>query len=108
MKDVESLCKRVIIINLGKIIFDGELGMLARKHAPYKLIRVILRKQIEERVIHTLGKVTKFQYPELVLTSPNEKVSETTSKLLKQLQIEDLTIQEPEIEDIIREIFKRK
>jgi len=108
MKDVESLCKRVIIINLGKIIFDGELGRLARQHAPYKLIKVILQRHIEESAFRTLGRVAKFQYPELILISPNEKISEVTSRLLKQLPIEDLTIQDPEIEDIIREIFSSK
>lgn len=108
MKDVESLCKRVIIINLGKIIFDGELGRLARQHASYKLIKVILQRHIEESAFRTLGRVAKFQYPELILISPSEKISEVTSRLLKQLPIEDLTIQDPEIEDIIREIFNSK
>jgi len=108
MKDVESLCKRVIIINLGKIIFDGELKTLARQHAPYKLIKVVLQRHIEKNSIQTFGRVAKFQYPEFVLISPNEKISELTSKLLKQLPIEDLTIQEPAIEDIIREIFLSK
>jgi len=108
MKDVESLCKRVVIINLGKIIFDGELDTLARQHAPYKLIKVILQRHIEESAFQTLGRVAKFQYPELVLISPNEKISEVASKLLKQLPIEDVTIQDPDIEDTIREIFSSK
>ena len=108
MKDVESLCKRVIIINLGKIIFDGELNMLVRQHAPYKLIKVILQRNIEENIIRTLGRNIKFQYPELIFNVPNEKISETVAKLLKQLPIEDVTIQDPDIEDTIREIFSSK
>lgn len=106
MKDVESLCKRVIIINLGKIIFDGELSSLIRQRAPYKLIKVILQRHIEESAFQALGSVARFQYPELVLISPNEKISYVTSKLLKELPIEDVTIQDPEIEDILRDVFK--
>lgn len=105
MKDVESLCKRVIIINLGKIIFDGLLDTLVKQHAPYKLIKVILQRNVEENILRTLGRDIKFQYPELIFNVPNEKISETVAKLLKQLPIEDVTIQDPQVEDIIREIF---
>ena len=108
MKDVESLCKRVIIINLGKIIFDGALDTLVKQHAPYKLIKVILQRNVEENILRTLGRDIKFQYPELIFNVPNEKISETVAKLLKQLPIEDITIQDPAIEDIIREIFNSK
>ena len=108
MKDVESLCKRVIIINLGKIIFDGALDTLVKQHAPYKLIKVILQRNVEENILRTLGRDIKFQYPELIFNVPNEKISETVAKLLKQLPIEDITIQYPAIEDIIREIFNSK
>jgi len=105
MKDVESLCKRVVIINLGKIIFDGLLDTLVKQHAPYKLIRVILKRNVEENILRTLGRDIKFQYPELIFNVPNEKISETVAKLLQQLPIEDITIQDPAIEDIIREVF---
>ncbi len=108
MKDVESLCKRVIIISLGKIIFDGALDTLVKQHAPYKLIKVILQRNVEENILRTLGRDIKFQYPELIFNVPNEKISETVAKLLKQLPIEDITIQDPAIEDIIREIFNSK
>jgi len=105
MRDVESLCKRIIIISKGVIIFDGLLSNLVKKHAPYKLIKVILQREVKKDVFQALGKVIKFQYPEIVLVSSKEKISETTSKLFKQLPIEDVTIQDPAIEDIIREIF---
>lgn len=108
MKDVESLCKRVIIISFGKIIFDGALDTLVKQHAPYKLIKVILQRNVEENILRTLGRDIKFQYPELIFNVPNEKISETVAKLLKQLPIEDITIQDPAIEDIIREIFNSK
>lgn len=108
MKDVETLCKRVIIINLGKIIFDGALDTLVKQRAPYKLIKVILQRNVEENIVRSLGRDIKFQYPELIFNVPNEKISETVAKFLKQLPIEDVTIQDPAIEDIIREIFNSK
>ncbi|MEK7517913.1 MAG: ATP-binding cassette domain-containing protein [Patescibacteria group bacterium] len=107
MKDVESLCKRIIIISSGKIIFDGVLSSLIKQHSPYKLIKIILKKEVDESALRALDGVLNFQYPELILTSPNEKISQVTSMLLKQFTIEDLTIQDPPIEDIIRQIFNR-
>lgn len=108
MKDVEALCKRVIIINLGKIIFDGEIDLLIKQHTPYRLIKVILKEQTEQKLLKSLGYVVKFQYPEVVLSVSNQKVGEVTANLLSKLRIEDLTIEHPAIEDIIRKIFSSK
>ncbi len=49
MKDVEALCKRVIIINFGKILYDGLLSELIKKFAPYKLITVIFAQEVDPK-----------------------------------------------------------
>ncbi|HSD98693.1 MAG TPA: ATP-binding cassette domain-containing protein [Patescibacteria group bacterium] len=107
MGDVEALCKRVIIINHGKILFDGLLSDLIRKHAPYKLISIVLTNMINPKDLEGLGEIKKFTYPELVLSVPMNNASEITAKLLKRLPIEDVTIENPDIEDIIRDVFSK-
>jgi ABC-2 type transport system ATP-binding protein len=107
MGDVEALCKRVIIINHGKILFDGLLSDLIRKHAPYKLISVVLTNMISPKDLEGLGEIKKFTYPELVLSVPMNDASEITASLLKRLPIEDVTIENPDIEDIIRDVFSK-
>lgn len=106
MKDVEALCKRVIIINLGKIIFDGLLSKLVKQHAPYKLIKIILKERIEQKLLKNLGNVVKSQYPEVNFLVSNQKVGNLTANILNKLRVDDLTIEGPSIEDIIRKIFK--
>lgn len=108
MKDVEALCKRVIIISFGKILYDGQLLELIKKYAPYKIIRVVFREYVDPKKFEGLGEVKKFHYPELILSIKSEESSEAASKILKYFPIEDLNIEDPEIEDVIREVFLNK
>ncbi len=105
MIDVETLCKRVIIINHGKVLFDGKLANLVRRYADEKLISVILKKEIDVEKIGKIAEVKKYKYPELVLSVPSEKISVVTSKLLDILKIDDLNIEEQDVEGVIRKIF---
>lgn len=106
MGDVEELCKRVIIINHGKILFDGLLADLIKKHAPYKVITFILRDHINPKRLEGMGEISYFEYPKLVINTDTGKASQVVGNLLKELPIEDVTIEDPHIEDIIRDIFK--
>lgn len=105
MGDVEELCKRVIIINHGKILFDGLLSKLVEEHAPHKVITLILSDQINPAKLKGLGEIMFYEYPKLVINTKNTKSNETFAKLLKILPVEDVTIEDPAIEDIIRDIF---
>lgn len=105
MADVEELCKRVIIINHGKILFDGDLQKLIHEHSPYKVITIILKNQINPSKLEGMGEIVTFEYPKLVLNVENDKTNDVLAKLLKQIPVEDVKIEDPDIEDIIRDIF---
>ncbi len=105
MGDVEALCKRIIIINHGKILYDGLLAELVKKHAPYKLISIVLNNMINPRDLEGLGEIKKFKYPELVVSVATKDASDVAGKLLKKLPVEDITIENPDVEDIIRDVF---
>ncbi len=105
MGDVEELCKRVIIINHGKILFDGLLSDLVQKHAPYKVISITLKDHIDPKKLDGLGEIVSFEFPKLIINTKNKETNETVAKLLKTVPVEDITIEDPAIEDIIRDIF---
>ena len=107
MGDVEELCKRVIVINYGKIIFDGAISNLVKQYAPYKLITVLFKEYVDPKKLSDLGMVKKFVYPQLILHVKNDKVNKTASDILKNFSVDDLTIEDPQIEDVIREVFNK-
>ena len=105
MGDVEALCKRVIVINFGKILYDGLLSDLVRKHAPYKVIKVILSKKVDEKELAKFGTLRRFEYPEWEVEIKTKEVNELSAKILKNLPVEDITIEDPQIEDVIAGFF---
>lgn len=108
MRDVEALCKRVIIINRGAILYDGLLSNLIKRYAPYKMMKIVFEEEVDPKKLENFGEVRKFQYPELVLRVPYKESGEIAAKLLKELPIEDLTIEDPDIEDVIRGVFSKR
>lgn len=108
MGDVKELCKRVIIIDKGKLVFDGPLSEITQKYANHKLISVVLRKEADEEKVKLIGRIKEFNYPKIVYFVHRGKVSQTTAKILEELPVVDLNVEEPPIEDIIRELFTGK
>src|SRR3989344_4192308 len=108
MGDVEELSKRVIIINFGKIIYDGLLADLVKKFAPEKKIRIIFHEYVDPKKLEKYGKFVSFQFPEWVIHVPRDKTNTTTAAILKDLPVADVFIEDPDIEGIIREVFARE
>lgn len=108
MDDVKEICNRIIIINKGKIIFDDSLSVLEKSFSENKVLKVILNKQIDTNGLSSLGNVEKYDFPELILNVKKENVPDVAKKLLSEYDIDDLDINEPRLEDIIRDIFQKE
>lgn len=91
MEDVKELCKRVIIIDQGSILYDGLLGDVIKKFSRHKVIEVI----------RTDGKKEEFKVA-------RGKVADKAAELLKKLPVADINIKEPDIQEIIRDLFTKK
>ncbi|MDP3093757.1 MAG: ABC transporter ATP-binding protein [bacterium] len=108
MGDIERLCKRVMIIDQGRLCFDGQLSDIVQKYADHKLISLILNEEVDPKVVAKVFPVKEFNYPKLVLSAKRDQVAGMTARALEQLPVADLSIEEPAIEDIIRELFTGK
>lgn len=108
MKDVEELCKRIIIIDHGKILYDGKLANIVKQYAKNKLISVIFNKPVALLQLKKLGEVVSFEPTKARISVARDKSSYMASQLLQHFPIEDLNIEEPNIEEIIRDVFSRK
>jgi ABC-2 type transport system ATP-binding protein len=105
MGDVQQLCKRVIIIDKGKIVFDGQLSEIVQKYADHKLLEIVLDKEINLRKLAELGEVKEYNFPRVILKVKKEDSNQIAAKLLRSYPVQDLNITESSIEDIIRELF---
>ncbi|MDP2874422.1 MAG: ATP-binding cassette domain-containing protein [bacterium] len=108
MADVAALCQRVLIIDQGKLVFDGELAEIFRKYVDHKVLSITLSKPINKEALRGLGEIKEFAYPRLVLSVKREEAPLVTAAVLEKLPVEDLNVEEPAIEDVIRELFTGK
>jgi len=106
MADVKELCQRVIIIDQGRIIYDGLLDKIINKFAPYKVMKVDFEKKVEEGILKKFGTIEKYLGNFVEVRIKKGEVPATATKLLSEFDVADLTIEDPPIEDIIREIFE--
>ena len=103
MADVEALCKRVIVIHHGRILFDGRLASLADEFAAYKTIGVVLENG--GAPLDGYGEVVHQEGDRVSLRVPKAETSRIAARLLADHDILDLTIEEPPIEDVIESVF---
>jgi ABC-2 type transport system ATP-binding protein len=103
MADVEALCKRVIVIHHGRILFDGALASLADEFAAYKTIGVVLENGGAR--LDAYGEVVHHQGDRVSLRVPKSETSRVAARLLADHEVLDLTIEEPPIEDVIESVF---
>jgi ABC-2 type transport system ATP-binding protein len=103
MADVEALCKRVIVIHHGRILFDGDLSSLANEFAAYKTIGVLLEDGNAE--LDGYGEVISRDGDRAILRVPKAETSRVAARLLSENEVLDLTIEEPPIEDVIEMVF---
>ncbi len=111
MADIEALCKRVIIINEGRAIFDGQLQELADSIAHKRRIRLTLSKTPDNETLTTLnnfGEEIEVEGARVSLHVPRDEVPQRVGQLLQQFQVDDLTVEDVEIESVIRELFTKK
>jgi ABC-2 type transport system ATP-binding protein len=105
MADVEALAQRVIVIHHGALLFDGKLADLVEKFSPNKTITL----QLEDPSVDLAGYGQVIQRTEdsVVLRIPKAETAQTTSRLLANLPVTDMTIEDPTIEEVIEQVFNQ-
>jgi len=108
MSDVKELCQRVIVIDKGRLIFDGQFSEITQKYADHKIISVVFAKEIDPKKLEKVGKLTEYSFPKAVFAIKREAASLAAAELLQHFPIADLNIEEVSVENIIREVFTGK
>ncbi len=107
MDDVAALCPRVIVIDKGQLSFDGKLEALVHKMRPDKRVTFRLKQAVDAAALSGLGQVVSHEPGEVVLQVPAATVNETVGRALKSLPVQDLTVENPPLEEVMSELFAR-
>jgi ABC-2 type transport system ATP-binding protein len=107
MEDVEKLCPRVIVIDKGKLAYDGTLEALVTRTRPEK--RVVLRfsAPVDAADVATFGRVVLHDAAQSVLAVHKDFVNDVVGRALARLPVSDLTVENPPLEEVMSELFAR-
>lgn len=105
MADIEQVCERVMIISMGKIVFDGSIEDLNRMNGVRKQIRVVFDGQWSMDEVGKLGKIIGKNGYEVLLEVEPDKAATVASNLFAHFQVNDIGITDPPLEKIIESIY---
>lgn len=107
MEDIETLCKRAIVIHHGRILFDGALADLVSRFVPAKMVRAILTEPVDPSRMKKYGELEFTEENRCGWSIPRGNVAAAVGRILNDLPVADLTVEELPLEDVIREIFSK-
>ena len=109
MKDITSLCKRVICVQEGAISYDGKLDILLKKLSPVKEILIVCRSVDDAIRLENSGFTVKNKTKnEITIKIENNSITSSLQTILNNFEIEDLFINEPPIDEIIGKVLTKK
>lgn len=114
MADITALCERVLMIHQGRLIYDGSLDGLLERFAPCREVTVELAKArfpaetqtATSSKLETFAHLKSFEGNTAHFIVPQEDLTQTISRLLAELEVVDLTITDPPIEEVIGQVFQ--
>ena len=107
MADVQALCRRVVLVNAGRLVFDGTLDELSARVAPFKLLTVTMHTPPAAWPRLQSTRVLRATEQELTLRVERESVARVTGTLIELLRPTDLKVEDPPIEDVLDRVYGR-
>lgn len=105
MKDVEALCERAVIINRGRIIHDGPLKEVIDRFSQTKIVELLFDGAKIPTDLDRFGQLLEAKLPRVRLEVPRTNIPRLLGELLEQYEIEDITVSERPLEEVIAEVF---
>lgn len=106
MADITALCKRVMLIHQGNLMYDGSLDGLLERFSPCREVKIELAYSVPENQLVSYGDIVSIEGKEVRLVVPQEKLTNAIARIIAELDIIDLSINEPPIEEIIGRLFQ--
>jgi ABC-2 type transport system ATP-binding protein len=105
MKDVAALCRRVVVIAQGQIMYDGSLSGIIDRFSGHKVITLVFPGESAPPGLEGFGEVVERQGPKVKLKVDRQVIAESLSAILAQHTVDDVSVEDPALEEVIAEMF---
>jgi len=105
MADVTALCPRVIVIDKGKLKYDGDLEALVHRQSPDKRVNLKLARAVEAADLAKHGTIVEHDAAKVVLRVAQPALRDAVAAMLATLPVVDLTVEDPPLEEVMRQLF---
>ncbi|MCA9247492.1 MAG: ABC transporter ATP-binding protein [Planctomycetales bacterium] len=105
MKDIAALCKRVVVIALGKIIYDGSLSGIVDRFSSHKILTLQFANDRMPSDLSRYGEVIEVMEPKAKLRVDRPVISRVLASVLADHTLEDVSVEDPPLEEVIAEVF---
>ncbi len=106
MADITALCKRVLMIHHGQLIYDGSLDGLVDRFSPCREVKVEFNRTYTETELSAYGQVREIDKQSVRFLVQQEELTHAIARILAELQVVDLTVTDPPIEEVIGRVFQ--
>lgn len=106
MADITALCERVLTIDRGRLIYDGNLNGLVERFSPYREVNIEFKQIYPRDKLDKYARVREVEGTSAVFLVEQELLTKTVTQILGELEVVDLSITEPPIDEAIGQIFR--
>ena len=107
MDDVLALCPRVVVIDKGRLVFDGALDGLVRSVRPRKRVVLKFSREVNRADVEKFGAVTEHDPLRAALEVSPDELQRAVGGAMQALPVADLVVEDPPLEDVLRDLFER-
>ena len=106
MKDVAALCRRVVIIAHGRIVYDGSLAGIVDRFSGHKIVTLVFPDDELPRDLSRFGEVlSEEQAPKVKLRVDRHVIADSLAAILAEHTVEDVSVEDPPLEEVIADVF---
>jgi ABC-2 type transport system ATP-binding protein len=105
MKDVAALCRRVVVINHGQIVYDGSLAGIIDRFSSHKVLTLLFESGQVPGELDRYGEVVELVEPRVKIRVDRQQISQVLAAVLANHTLEDVSVEDPPLEEVIAEVF---
>ncbi len=105
MKDVAALCRRVVIIAHGQIVYDGSLAGIVDRFSGHKIVTLVFPDDELPRDLSRFGEVLSEEAPKVKLRVDRHVIADSLAAILAEHTVEDVSVEDPPLEEVIADVF---